>query len=164
MSLDLFKWSKCWYPWKTKGFVKILWTTCMTHDTPASATGCCIVHRHQYKKQSMGGYWAWSESLEPIAERLESTDMPRWIRWRRHLKEPACVVGEHRQFHLSLEDFLVAAWDVGDTRICECEWFFWSTTFKSALLSCTTLTLIGGGFFFTFSTIFSMSKLLEFTI
>lgn len=111
-------------------------------------------------------YWGWGwnekESLEAIAESLESTDLARCIppadRWRRHLKEPTCVVGEHRQFHLSLEDFKVIAFDVvGVASILECFWR--SSTFKSVIFM-WRITLIRAGFFSTLSSIFFLSMLL----
>ena len=104
------------------------------------------------------------ESLDSNAERLEPTEIARRInpsaRWRRHLKEPACVVGEHRQSHLPLEDFLVAAPDVGisgDTFLCECECFL---LLRSSAFRAGTLLLIRGDFLSCISSTFFLLMLL----
>ena len=108
-------------------------------------------------------YWAWSESLIspafPNSARLEPTDPPRCIPpevdlWCRHLKEPTCVVGEQRQFHLPLEDFFAAAcWDVGDTSM----WEFFLKVFIS-ISGMFRLTF--GGFWSTLGSMFLLSILL----
>lgn len=110
-------------------------------------------------------YWAWSESLMgpalfPNSRRLDPTDLPRDIPpgtdlWCRHLNEPTCVVGEHRQFHLPLEDFLTSpCCNVGDIGIWEC--FLKEFVISKLGMS----TLIFGGFCSTFGSIFFHSKML----
>ena len=120
----------------------------------------CVRARRRPTITCRASYRAWSESLiEPAlanSERLEPTDLPRGIpvaRWCRHLKEPACVVGEHRQFNFPLVVFLVVAWDVGDTSICEC-------FFRPSISISGSFTLSLGGFLSTFCSIFVLSKLL----
>lgn len=110
-------------------------------------------------------YWAWSESLIgpallPNSRRLEPTDLPRDIPpevdlWCRHLNEPTCVVGEHRQFHLPLEDFFTSGrWDNGDIDI-------WDCFLKLFVISKLGMSmLIFGGFCSTFWSIFFHSKML----
>lgn len=127
------------------------------------------LHHHIIRKSKGKGYWGWNEneSFEAIEERLESMDMARDIpaeRWRRHLKEPACVVGEHRQFHLSLEDFKVIALDVvGDDPSNMLECFLKSSICKSVIFMWRLLwcvTLIREGLFSTLSSTFFLSMLL----
>ncbi|GER54034.1 uronate isomerase [Striga asiatica] len=55
------------------------------------------------------------------SESLDPTDMlaclrPGWARWSLHLKEPACVVGEHRQLFRTLAVFLRLTGDDGMDR------------------------------------------------
>lgn len=107
-----------------------------------------------------------SESLigpafEPNSARLEPIDFPLRIpeedRWWRHLKEPTCVVGEHRQFILPGDFFMFELWDVGDSIA---EFFFMISTSNSGSLSGSLLSIIifGGFWWSAFGSIFLLSQ------
>ncbi|KAL4311646.1 hypothetical protein GQ457_01G007320 [Hibiscus cannabinus] len=82
--------------------------------------------------------WGWIKErllrLDPMEPPL---DMPE-TRWYRHLKEPACVVGEQRQLDLALFDLTA----LGDTCTVGC-------FLISSKLSSVAFSSIAGGFFFS---------------
>lgn len=152
------------HSWKDKGHIKKLLNN-LAHVF-------ILYYEYTYMCNNItcnASYWAWSESLMapalfPNWARFEPTDPPRIIPpdlWCRHLKEPACVVGEHRQFHLPLEDFLGFdlrdvgdARDVGDTSM-------WEFFLKAFIISNSGMfTFIFGGFCSIFGSILVLSKIL----
>ena len=135
-----FKWSTLSITLKAKGLMKT------TPNQPYQGLLVC----------TSSHYWAWRELLIARvlanAERLEPTEPPRGnllLRWSRHRKEPACVVGEHRQLDLAVEDLLAAECDTGDASDC----FLISSKSKSGMFNWRVFSCFIGGFWSTFSSI-----------
>ncbi|KAL6999855.1 hypothetical protein U1Q18_001011 [Sarracenia purpurea var. burkii] len=62
------------------------------------------------------------EPTEPSSESLDPTEplpLKEGFRWYRQRKDPACVVGEHRQLYFALDDFRRTVGDDGgeDVRV-----------------------------------------------
>lgn len=92
--------------------------------------------------------------LAAKSERLEPTEPPRsmpevGLLWNRHLKEPACVVGEQRQFHLPLGGFVKVLCNLGER-----------VPFKDSFLFIASLALVStcAGVFVFFSILVGCSS------